>query len=219
MRRPGAIVHHMPSDFSDASSDFKEPSNMQHFDLGDGVRVGIGHNTLDNTFESEDSIDSSEFELGQGFEQRFFTDRSGEIKREQFNLRMPFRQLINGFHSNERIRLVGKHTSNRWALDLCRGKDRLFHLSSRLDQRCIVRNDLQKGHWNEEERDGGQPLEKSKMFTMDLVSIRNGDTVQIMINGKKFAEFETREPLEAVDRLEISAGIELHMLGLYDEDD
>lgn len=40
-----------------------------------------------------------------------------------------------------------------------------------------------------------------------------------MINGKKFAEFETREPLEAVDRLEISAGIELHMLGLYDEDD
>jgi hypothetical protein len=32
-----------------------------------------------------------------------------------------------------------------------------------------------------EERDGGQPLEKSKTFTMDLISIRNGAAVQVSI--------------------------------------
>jgi hypothetical protein len=38
---------------------------MQHYDLGDGVRVGIGH----TNFDSEDSTESSEFSIshGQGF--------------------------------------------------------------------------------------------------------------------------------------------------------
>lgn len=59
---------------------------MRHYDLGDGVRLGIGHDALD----SEDSFESSEFDMGQGFNdtlgQGFFTNKSSEIKREQFNL-------------------------------------------------------------------------------------------------------------------------------------
>jgi hypothetical protein len=60
---------------------------MRHFDLGDGVRLGIGHDTLG----SEDSTESSEVDLGQNLGQRdlgqgFSTNKSDEIRKEQFDL-------------------------------------------------------------------------------------------------------------------------------------
>lgn len=55
----------------------------------------------------------------------------------------------------------------------------MLNVSSRFDQRCIVRNNSKHGRWMDEERDGGQPIQKSKTFTMDLICNRNGDTIMV----------------------------------------
>lgn len=81
---------------------------MRHYDLGDGVRVGIGRHNDDESLNSEESNESNESSeldmsshstpmgqqlrsLGQGF----FMNKGTDIKREQFNLVRKFESYVS----------------------------------------------------------------------------------------------------------------------------
>lgn len=69
-----------------------------------------------------------------------------------------------------------------------------LHLSIRMNENTIVRNDLQNGRWGNEERHGGCPLSPGQNFEILILAEHRG--FKIALNGVHFCEFAHRVPLE-----------------------
>lgn len=69
-----------------------------------------------------------------------------------------------------------------------------LHLSIRLNENIIVRNDRQRGAWGIEERFGGCPLERGQNF--EILILAEHQRFKIALNGVHYCEFNYRMSLE-----------------------
>ncbi|VDD90126.1 unnamed protein product [Enterobius vermicularis] len=89
-----------------------------------------------------------------------------------------------------------------------------FHMSIRFNEGAIVRNAMVENSWGPEERGGGFPLSKNKVFDLTLVNENYG--YQIYFNGRHFASFAHRVSPTDITVLKIAGDLELYSVMLND---
>ncbi|GMT18788.1 hypothetical protein PFISCL1PPCAC_10085 [Pristionchus fissidentatus] len=139
------------------------------------------------------------------------------LKMETFQPLVPASYPIDGFLLGHRIRVVGSspRDADRFHINLRADNEIAFHFNPRFSQNCVVRNSFQDGKWNfgMEERVGGMPLERQKMFTIDLIEM--GGFIRMVVNGKNFAQYVERMDSKKIKRIEIDGDIEVHSVQVY----
>lgn len=74
-----------------------------------------------------------------------------------------------------------------------------LHFNPRFKESCIVRNSMLGGKWGAEERNGGLPIIKGKLF--EIIIMTSPTSFLIAVNGIHFAEFKHRFPVEKISYL------------------
>lgn len=117
---------------------------------------------------------------------------------------VPYLGLIpNGLRPSQMIRIRGvinQHVMDHIVINIQTGAatnptdDCNLHLSVRLNEGVIVRNDRQRGAWGVEERHGGCPLARGQTFEVLILAEAQG--FKVALNGRHFCEFGHRMPLD-----------------------
>ncbi|CAJ0945963.1 unnamed protein product, partial [Mesorhabditis belari] len=137
---------------------------------------------------------------------RYFTDISS---KNAYLMSSSF----DGYINNTNITSSSSSTLRARRIDidfLDHTGNRSFQLSIRFDEGAIVRNSFYFGEWQNEERDGGMPIDAGKIF--DLTIFNNSDQLEIFFNGRHFCDFRHREKSWALSRVRIEGDLELHWL-------
>lgn len=61
------------------------------------------------------------------------------------------------------------------------GADIAFHFNPRVSQGCVVRNTMQNGHWQAEEKHGGMPFKKETPF--EIIFLVEESQFKVFVNG------------------------------------
>ncbi|XP_031628598.1 galectin-9-like [Contarinia nasturtii] len=115
---------------------------------------------------------------------------------------------------NSMIELSGQMLqSGRFRVDLKNGYyepdgDIAFHLSVRPSLYEIVRNHKENKKWQEEENEGGCPIEYGGQFKI-LIFVEN-DMIKVCIDNCSFCEFRPRLPLSSAKFLYICGDVTIH---------
>lgn len=118
---------------------------------------------------------------------------------------VPYLGLIpSGLRPSQMIRIRGvinQHVMDHIVINIQTGAaisppdDCNLHLSVRLNENVIVRNDRQRGAWGAvEERYGGCPLARGQTFEVLILAEQQG--FKVALNGRHFCEFAHRMPLD-----------------------
>ncbi|KAK7103382.1 galectin-4-like [Littorina saxatilis] len=115
--------------------------------------------------------------------------------------------IVGGLTEGKQIQIQGilqDHAqANGFSVNLCCGPkmepDCALHFNPRLNQGCIVRNTMIGGAWGGEEREGGMPIAKGKVF--EIIIMATSSAYQVAVNGVHFTSFKHRIPMERVQYL------------------
>ncbi|XP_048756037.2 galectin-4-like [Ostrea edulis] len=88
--------------------------------------------------------------------------------------------------------------------------DVAFHFNTRVGQGCVVRNTLQNGSWQQEERGGGLPFSVGQHF--EMIFLVEEKQFKVAVNGKHFIEYRHRIPIARVNILQITHGINVRVI-------
>lgn len=90
------------------------------------------------------------------------------------------------------------------------GADIAFHFNPRVSQGSVVRNTMQNGQWQKEEKHGGMPFKKETPF--EIIFLVEESQFKIAVNGRHFTEFQHRIPLHKVQTLQIPPGVSIFFI-------
>ncbi|KAG5681665.1 hypothetical protein PVAND_011079 [Polypedilum vanderplanki] len=141
-----------------------------------------------------------------------------------YNPSVPFLGLIpGGLKPSLMIRLKGKMTSkkgrchidfiNSPALNI--GQDIIFHMSIRMDEKCIVRNSFQNNKWKGEERYGAFRISFKDPF--EIIILAELEFYKIAINGVHLGVFRHRLPLHLVQYINVTGDVTVDHI-LFEQD-
>jgi len=118
--------------------------------------------------------------------------------------------IANGFPVGKSLLIFGavEKKGKRFNVNLLRRNgDIALHFNPRLDEKVVVRNNLEANEWGNEEREGKIPFEKGIGF--DLAITNEAYAFQIFVNGERFATFAHRTDPNDITGLQIQGDIEL----------
>lgn len=124
--------------------------------------------------------------------------------------------IPGGLQSGKQVFIQGSipYTAEGFAVNFKCGSgdsaDIAFHFNPRVSQNCVVRNTLQNGHWQKEERHGGMPFQKEKPF--EIIFLVQDSHFKVAVNGKHFTEYQHRIPLHRIQRLQIPPGASIFFI-------
>jgi hypothetical protein len=128
------------------------------------------------------------------------------------DLSVPHRQGLDGF---QQAQISGKvnESARRFEVNLHSANGEvLMHFNARFDENCVVRSSTKDGHkWQTEDRQGGMPFHPGNPFTLQLVAGEN-DTINCVVNGTDFCQFQAHESLSNANALEVNGDIQLNSL-------
>uniref|UniRef100_A0ABM5EN37 Galectin n=1 Tax=Pogona vitticeps TaxID=103695 RepID=A0ABM5EN37_9SAUR len=105
------------------------------------------------------------------------------------------------------------HSCERFQIDFQCGcaqsprPDIAFHFNPRFNERCVVSNSFERGSWQREERKQDLPFRKGHPFEIRILV--NSSSFMVAVDGKHYLEFKHRIPLNRVDTIGISGGLEV----------
>uniref|UniRef100_A0A0N5B7Q1 Galectin n=1 Tax=Strongyloides papillosus TaxID=174720 RepID=A0A0N5B7Q1_STREA len=138
------------------------------------------------------------------------------FSKEEYNPSIPFNTSINGFATPQHVRIIGqcrKH-SKGFHINFSNGNDIVFHFNPRFNEKCVVRNSTEDGHWQQEERyEDSFPFHHEKIFTLDFIT--HDSYVECKYDGQYFTEFSYRKWHADVTSMEIDGDIELHYVSIH----
>ncbi|XP_074548486.1 galectin-3b isoform X2 [Halichoeres trimaculatus] len=112
----------------------------------------------------------------------------------QKKLTIPYHgPLPNGCFDKQLITIAGTvHTNpKKITVDMYAGKDIIFHLCPRFNERVIVRNSMISNKWGKEERDSPRfPFTPGKHFEMKILCTSSG--FKVAVDGAHLFEFQHR---------------------------
>lgn len=79
--------------------------------------------------------------------------------------------------------------------------DTALHFNIRFDENCVVRNTLQHGSWQSEERTGGMPFQKNVPF--EIIILCQHHHFKVAVNGSHFCEYRHRIPHHKVNTIAV----------------
>ncbi|MFH4976130.1 hypothetical protein AB6A40_002839 [Gnathostoma spinigerum] len=127
---------------------------------------------------------------------------------------IPYSESLK-FGPGKRIDITALPTGNRVDVNLHKkNKDFAFQLSMRLGEGVIVRNAMENGQWGKEEREGGIPVRKGKIFDLMIANEKFG--YQVFIDGKRFAAFSHRGDPSDIESVDVEGDAELYGLEISD---
>ncbi|XP_061185659.1 galectin-4-like [Saccostrea echinata] len=90
------------------------------------------------------------------------------------------------------------------------GTDIAFHFNPRVSQKCVVRNTLRNGAWEQEERGGPMPFGVGQQF--EIIFAVDQYQFKVAVNGQHFTEFRHRIPVERINTLQISGAVSIKVI-------
>lgn len=105
--------------------------------------------------------------------------------------------IRGGLREGTDVLITGRVPSDAiaFSFSICEGQALYscpFHISPRFKEGCVVRNNMQNGHWGEEERAVGIPFRTGVVFDM-RVQIHQFE-FKVFVNNRHFCDFENRMP-------------------------
>jgi hypothetical protein len=85
--------------------------------------------------------------------------------------------------------------------------DIALHISTRLDQSCIVRNSYQNDTWGNEERSGTFRIDHYEYFEMAILA--EWDRYKIAVDGEHIADFSHRFPMHFVQYMSVKGSVKV----------
>nr|AGH06131.1 galectin [Tegillarca granosa] len=121
--------------------------------------------------------------------------------------------IPGGLKDGTKIVIHGQvaHHQHQFTVNLACGtnleprSDTALHFNVRFHENCVVRNSLQHGSWEGEERHGGLPFQRGMPFEIRIIAQHN--QYKIKVNGNDFAHFNHRIPKHRVNTLTIEGDV------------